>query len=67
MNSGHDAFPAILAEALDVVSACDSDMREAASTLGCTASQLTKLLREEPRAMARVNQARTAQGLHRLK
>jgi hypothetical protein len=67
VNSGHDDFPTILAEALDVVEGCACDMQAAATRLGCTASQLTKLLQQEPRAITRVNQAREGQGLHRLK
>ncbi len=67
VNSAHDDFPAILAEALDVVAALDHDVKAAAAILECTASQLTKLLQQEPRAFAAVNQARVQQGLHRLK
>ena len=67
VSSSHDDFPAILAEALDVAAACDNDLRRAASLMGCTASQLTKLLQQEPRAIAAINAARQQQGLHRLK
>jgi len=67
INPHHDDFPALLAEALDVVALCESDMKAAASVLGCTASQLTKFLQMEPRAIAAVNEARVRQGLHRLK
>jgi hypothetical protein len=67
VNSEHHDFPAILAEALDVVAACEYDLRRAAAMLGCTASQLTKLLQQEPRAITAVNRAREQQGLHRLK
>jgi peptide chain release factor-like protein len=66
-SSGHDDFPAILAEALDVVAANEYDVKAAAASLECTASQLTRLLQQEPRAFAVVNQARERQGLHRLK
>jgi hypothetical protein len=67
VNSEHDDFPAIMAEALDVVAACENDLKSAAATLGCTVSQLTKLLQQEPRAIAAVNRARQQQGLHKLK
>jgi hypothetical protein len=67
VNAEHNDFPALLAEALDVVAACDNDLRPAAAILGCTASQLTKLLQQEPRAIALVNRARQQQGLHKLK
>jgi hypothetical protein len=67
VNSAHTSFPAILAEALDVVAACENDVKRAAEMLACTASQLTKLLQQEPRAIQAVNVARTKQGLHKLK
>jgi hypothetical protein len=67
VNSAHDDFPTILAEALDVVAAHDCDVKAAAAILECTPSQLTKLLQQEPRALAAVNQARGLRGLHRLK
>jgi len=67
VNPEHDDFPAILAEALDVIAACENDLRRAATMLGCTPSQLTKLLQQEPRAIAHVNRARQQQGLHKLK
>lgn len=67
VNPQHDDFPPILAEALDIVAACDNDMKAAAAHLDCTPSQLTKLLQQEPRSLAVVNQAREKQGLHRLK
>jgi hypothetical protein len=67
VNPRHDDFPALLAEALDVLAACENDVKSAATLLGCTTSQLTKFLHDEPRAMAIVNQARERKGLHRLK
>jgi hypothetical protein len=63
----HDDFPAILAEALDAIAACADDPRQAAERLGCTSSQLIKLLKDEPRALAAVNARRRAAGLHDLK
>ena len=67
VNAEHGDFPAILAEALDAVAGCNNDMKAAAQTLGCTPSQLTKLLQQEPRAIAGVNRAREQSGLHKLK
>ena len=52
----HEDFPTMLAEALDVIAASEDDARRAAEVLGCTASQLVKLLKKEPRAMAQLNQ-----------
>ena len=67
VNPQHDDFPSLLAEALDVVTACDCDLALAAATLKCTSSQLIKFLQLEPRALAAVNRVRLERGLHRLK
>lgn len=63
----HDDFPAILAEALDVLDDQQWDVKSAGSVLGCTASQLTKLLKSEPRALLQVNDRRHGIGLHPLR
>jgi hypothetical protein len=62
----HDDFPAIVAEALDVLDAHAFDPKPASAALGCTPSQLTKLLKAEPRALRLVNDRRRALGLHVL-
>jgi hypothetical protein len=67
VNPRHDDFPALLAEAMDVLAFCEGDIKAAAETLGCTPSQLTKFVQLEPRAIAAVNQAREQRGLHKLK
>lgn len=67
INPAHDDFPALLAEALDFTASCGMDVREAATRLGCTATQLVKLLKHEPRGLALVNQARRSAGLHALR
>lgn len=67
INPRHEDFPALLAEALDIVVASEHDLKLAAASLACTPSQLTKLLQLEPRALLAVNQAREQLGLHRLK
>ena len=46
----HADFPALLAEALDVLQGCAGDVKQAAQQLKCTPSQLVGLLRDEPRA-----------------
>ncbi len=56
VNPDHDDFPALLAEALDVLTARDDDPKEASEVLGCSATQLVKLIKDEPRALARVNE-----------
>ncbi len=64
VNPDHDDFPALLAEALDVLERHEHDARAAAAALGCSATQLVRLLRDEPRALAMVNARRADRGLH---
>jgi hypothetical protein len=66
VNPEHADFPAILAEALDVLHAMGEDPRGAAESLGCSPSQLIKLLKAEPRALAQVNTRRRRAGRHSL-
>ena len=66
VNSGHDDFPALLAEALDAVVRCGFDLKPASAFLGCSTSQLVKFLKVEPRALQQVNERRTQLGLHQL-
>lgn len=66
VRSTHEDFPALLAEALDVLAACEVDIRSAAEKLAITASQLTKFLKIEPNALAQVNEHRRELGLHVL-
>ena len=66
MNPEHDDFPALLAEALDVLAETGHDPKRAAAELGCTPSQLVKLLKDEPRALALINERRREAGLHVL-
>jgi hypothetical protein len=67
VNSEHDDFPALLAEAMDVVTAYDMDLHAAADVLGTTQSQLTRLLKAEPQALTLVNRIRSELGLYRLR
>ncbi len=67
INPSHADFPALLAEALDFIASCGMDTREAASRLGCTPTQLVKLLKHEPRGLALVNQARRNAGMRALR
>jgi hypothetical protein len=57
----HVDFPAMLAEALDVIAAHHGDVKSAAASLGCTASQLLRLLRVRHDALVLVNRWRTQQ------
>ena len=45
VSASHDDFPALLAEVLDVLAALNADPKRAAGVLGCTPSQLVRLLR----------------------
>ena len=51
MNPEHEDFPALLAEALDVLHVVGDEPRAAAEALGCSPTQLMKLLKEEPRRL----------------
>jgi hypothetical protein len=67
VNPRHRDYPALLAEALDVVAARGFDVGGAAGALGVTMSQLARLIRHDRHAFARLNEARTARGLPALK
>ena len=66
LSASHQDFPTLMAEVLDAIADRDADVKAAAEALQCTASQLVKLLKKEPRAMALLNRWRTDRGLHRL-
>lgn len=66
VNPEHDDFPALLAEALDVVEQTRLDLAAAVGFLGCTSSQLIKFLKTEPRALILVNERRREVGMHPL-
>jgi hypothetical protein len=67
ISTEHDDFPTILAEALDVLEANAFDVKAGAEVLGCSPSQLTKLLKAEPRALVHVNARRGQLGLRLLR
>jgi hypothetical protein len=66
VSTEHDDFPAVLAEALDFLAAHAFDLKSSSAALGCTSSQLLKLLRAEPTAHLLVNDHRRSCGLHPL-
>jgi hypothetical protein len=66
VNPHHDDFPALLAEALDVLHGSAFDPKIAARALACSPSQLMKLVKEEPRALGRLNEERRQNGQHSL-
>jgi hypothetical protein len=63
----HHDFPALLAEAMDMLAAHGGDVAAAASQLASSASQLVKFLKLEPRALRWLNDQRADQGLRPLK
>ena len=65
-NENQD-YPALLAEALDVIVARRYDVAGAAGILGITMSQLTRLVRHERHAFARINEGRELIGLAKLR
>ncbi len=66
-NSRHHDYPTMLAEALDNVWACGMDPRTAAARLCCSTSQLIRLIKDHPPALAELNRARAERGLHPLR
>lgn len=67
LNPDHHDYPAILAEAMDVLAASGWDPKKASLRLDISASQLTKLVREHPPAMLAWNREREALGDHLLR
>lgn len=67
LNPDHADFPAILAEALDVLAAADFDPKPASLRLNCSASQLVKLIRAHGPALQYVNAERLSRNQHTLK
>ncbi len=67
INPAHEDFPAMLAEALDVVAANDFDVTAAASRLSINTSQLVRFLQIEPRAFLELNRQRQSRGLKPLR
>jgi RF-1 domain len=66
LNPEHEDVPPLLAEALDVLEDRDLDPKSASDVLGCSSSQLVKLLKLEPKALAQINRGRLARGLRAL-
>jgi hypothetical protein len=66
VNPKHPDFPAILAEALDLLAALKLDPAAASQILSVTTSQLIKLLKLEPQALHWLNEQRKQHHLHPL-
>lgn len=67
VNPAHSDFPALLAEALDVLAAHAYDFPHAAAALQTTSTQLVRLLGLEPRALDLANERRARLGLRKLR
>lgn len=67
VNAGHEEFPALLAEALDVVATHDFEISAAAEQLEVSTSQLIKFLKIEQRALELVNRERAVGGKTKLR
>jgi len=67
VSESHRDLPTLLAEALDMLSACALDHREASLRLQCTPSQFVKLLKKHHPALIRVNLDRKAHDLASLR
>jgi hypothetical protein len=63
----HADFPALLAEALDVLKHFDWHTGLAAVALKCSATQLVRFIQREPEALAYVNDRRRERGLAALR
>ncbi len=67
INHAHRDFPALLAEALDVIYEEQFDFDASAGRLACTMSQLLRLVRSVSAALDRVNRLRGERGLRPLR
>lgn len=67
INPEHEDFPAILAEALNLLAACGWEPKEAAPRLVCSPSQLLKLIQLEPHAYVELNRQRIERGMRPLR
>ena len=66
-NPEHHDFPALIAEALDVLDACGLDPRKAAARLCCSATQVVRLMKGYPPALEHLNSARRERKMHPLR
>jgi hypothetical protein len=67
VSADHDDFPALLAEALDVLVESSLDPQPAATLLRCTSSQLVRFLKLQPQALTLVNRWRRERQMHGLR
>lgn len=67
VSENHADYPALLSEALDHLAEAGWVPRDAAITLRCTSTQLTRFVASHGAALALVNRERAARGLRSLK
>lgn len=67
VNPRHQDYPALLAEALDIIAQARWEPQPAAQRLGVTTSQLIKLVKDHPEALVAWNTQRYKLGLHGMK
>jgi hypothetical protein len=67
VNPRHMDYPSLLAEAIDALEACDWQLTLACGQLGCSNTQLVRLLRHEAAALRLLNAHRADRGLTPLK
>jgi len=67
VNHDHHDYPALLAEALDVMAEAGWDPKAASLRLQCSSSQLVKLIAGHPAALVHVNHEREKLGLRTLR
>lgn len=67
INPKHMDFPAVLAEALDVIVEQDLNVKRSAEILEISSSQLIKLIKADSLAWQHLNQLRSDAGQHPLK
>lgn len=66
VSEDHADFPSIIAEAMDVLESRNYHVPGSAEQLICSASQLLKLLKKEPRAFLWLNEQRRIHGMPKL-
>lgn len=67
VNSEHDDYPPLVAEALDHLAAAKGDVPIAASQLGVTATQFVRLFKKQPAAWTALAACRRGHGLPPLR
>lgn len=67
ISAAHDDYPALLAEAFDVLALEEYAIAPAATRLGCSSSQLVKLARSNTQAWTLLNRQRQRRGLPPLR